>query len=365
MQTNIKATSPYSHGFEKTYGFETVDIKSVKPLSRLAKISSPSPTSCSSYEFNDGLLEFAPPLGRGCFSLSLSEPPSVLQLSPLAKKALSPLKIATLKQLYQELPLLKEIKGLGLGHIQEISEKTTAYLGPHPFKPKATLDAGSLIRIALDEANPKERYLILSKLGLDHYCTISQQELQELAKISEERKQESHNSYLTFLKTSRKDILIHLLQNISSAFIIPFIDQRLALVEKWEIDECLSKHLIVNRAGDLSKILNFIQIILDTTSVYESILYKVSSQLYTSRQRVLEDTSQILSTANSYFYGKLASFNLYTLSAAIRKTHALQWKGYPDGFIEKVLLHSGHFFSRRDENGAIELTLAIPKPMHI
>lgn len=249
---------------------------------------------------------------------------------------------------------------MGLGHIQEISEKTIAYLGAFPFEAKATADTRSLINIILADTNPKERYIVLSKHGLDHYVTVSQQELQELNKIPEERKREIYKNCLTLLKASKKSTVVSLLQNILSAFIIPFIDQRLGVVEKWELDECVSRYLFVNNPSDLAKIIQFIENILDVISIYDVKLYRINLNFYASRHQVQQAAFGIISAAKSYFYSKLASFNLNALATIIRKADALRWEGYPDGFIEKVLILSGHFTFRRDPKGIIELSLALP-----
>lgn len=226
----------YSHGLEKIYQLENIDIKSVKKLE-------PRKERSENYIFhNDSNLDELD-LGEG-FRLwieptVLNEPIQVLQLNKHSEKHLLERGVVTLKSLHQaDLSQFVYGKGLGQGHIDEMVSKLNQYLNGKPLKRQNVIDFRSLILSLFKNIRGKEAFLILEPFNLHHWISLSPLDLVEIKKLTLSQKNEIKEVIKTKL-SDEKYLFIKRFQEIENAFIKPWVNTRLGVASIEEISERL------------------------------------------------------------------------------------------------------------------------------
>ena len=354
------SSDPYSHGLEKIYNFEVVNATTVRPLQKVQLNAQVSLEDSSLLE-EDLVFDFGKPFLTGLPSVFLYAPIEILNLSPFAQKALIHLGVHTVKEAaLLSSKKLEEYKGLHRGHIEEIHEKIGKLLGKNPFQKKNTLDFEALLKVVLQVIHPKERYILLQRHGLEALCTISSSDLNEAELLL--KSATVHKIYTQAIDTCRlqsKHVLLSLLEDITCAFIRPYLEKELGFVLKDELLEYLMLFSTKKDPKMLFSIIDVLQEILSSEFLLRPFLFEVESCVYAQDSKTVAAIEQIVDIALQYFYTHMVHYEFAELSTYIKKELVIRWINFEEGFVEKVLSTLPIFsrFRGQDEKVYIQLSL--------
>lgn len=325
----------YSHGLEKIYAFETINPLSVKSLVIKQQIDSIShlPINATKEQL---LFNFGPSHTEGLPSLRLKEPISSVQLSPFAGKALMQKAIKTVEDACRFLESIQKGEqpaGLGLGHIDELTDKLATFIGTNPFGLKKAIHWQSLIRLSCQDMEPKERYCFLARYGLEKLYVMSPPDLQEIGRMTSEQIERTIDKCYALLAT---DELSSYAGKIVEAFVLPWMRRRDGIALRTEIQQRL---LSLSEDGDF-----FWQIQAFLNDVCPLLqLPQVGRDAYACDLTSACEFHQVEELLKSYFYQPFCRYPLKKLIYYVRRQLALGAIAVTDRFIEKVINHSSHF----------------------
>lgn len=339
----------YSHGLEKIYAFENINPKSVKTVvAKEKKVSEAhlEPTFCPPIQLT---LDLGALYQEALPSFRLQEPISSLGLSAFAAKVLQTKDIHTCDQACHFL-VNGSHKGLGQSHIEEIEAKTTSFLGKNPFLLQKTVDWQSLVRISCQALEATKRYCLLARYGLEEHSSATSVEIQEVSRLSHEQVtkliNQAQEQLQEQLQTQQSSFIESALHSIADAYIKPWLKYRHGFAPATEIYERLFQ--ISHTPKLFWQTLEFLRLFGEPIK-----LIFVQEGIYASDEATLYDYTAVEECAKSYFYTQHTSYPLSTLIRLVTTTLALQGEGLPDGFIEKVLMHSTNFMIDSSHNSRL------------
>lgn len=356
----------YSHGFEKIYALENIDIRSVRKID----LSASSKSLIDSVEKHlevEQIHEIDLQLEFNFNALSsatlepfiLREPIQVLGLSKRIESFLnSQGKRLIIDLLNEDRRSLTEIKGLGLGHLDELQGKLQNYLKKHAAGRIDQIDFSSWVRTLIAEIEPKKAFVALENFALSHLVSLTTAESAEIRKLSNEKRQEWEKESLELFRSPEKIQQVHQdIQKIVGQFILPWMEKRLGLATETELMErFVSLGQVENQA---------VKAIAWLKSVYfnhnlplERFLRKIDARLYASTPTVEKNVLAVVAKARSYFYKSDNHYTLLMLSKLLAREFAKEWCGFAEGFIEQALRLNSHFRVRKDPLGALVVKLS-------
>lgn len=227
----------YSHGLEQIYKLENVDIRSVRKIEpRQESVKKAAIIEQYDEDFD---------LGEG-HRLWLSpsvfeEPIEVLELHRQPEKLLKEQGIVNLKHLYEaDLTQFIYSKGMGQGHIDEISSKLNNYLSGKAIRRQYHIDFSSWLISILAPLTRKESYLLLEEYRVGHSIVLTPMDLMDVKKMGKE-------SRSAVIKEAKEKVLlekhkiIKRFREIESAFIKPWVLGRLGIASRDEVEERLKR----------------------------------------------------------------------------------------------------------------------------
>lgn len=344
----------YSHGLEKIYALETIDPKSVKPLTLDPKIDLPDPAALHPQVSVNSPAQFEFDFGA-CWRnwitpCCLMEPLQVLGLAPQAEKVLINQGIKTLGDLIQADNLnLRQIKGLGQGHIDELQHKTKSYFGFQNSKCTHLVDLGAWLRGIVANLEPKKAFVLLEKYGLSQALQIPAYLNIEIKRLTESGKEKIAADALLFIKQTMKEHILKRWEEITFAFFIPWLNKR----QNIDLFEDLLERFecICIQTGWAQAMEVFLRDIFDVPFAFEAILPKIMDQSFVSEKQDVEYFCTIYSMAEAYFYSPRVSYPLVDLVYYIQRELAKKWIASNPLTIEKALLCNPSFLAYQNQDG--------------
>lgn len=343
----------YSHGLESIYAIETVDLRSVKRLSRSEEKVQPvqkapllTPASQLQFDFGPGFTDWMEPF-------LLEEPIQVLGLSRHAEKSLLDQRKLKLRDLAGG-DLRRTIAGIGQGHLDEITHKLAEYLAGKEMRRAYQIDPGSWLRSLCPSEKRKECYLLLESYSLQELLPLTPGENTEVRRLPPEQRQQWREEGKAFLRSPMiKGSILKTLRLVMAAFVRPWINGRRGLATGDEVIERLEKRFVEAR-----HVKPMLLLLGDVLGLSPLILTSADRGVYTAEEWQAEAFRMIGRCASSYFRGKGQNFFLSHLVSLVEREHARLWQGYPEGFVEKTLRLSSLFRVRKGQTGQLAITLA-------
>jgi hypothetical protein len=238
----------YSHGLEKIYALENVDVRSIRkiaPRASFAKSGRSKKISKSQLVKHSDELEFnfEPPFQKALPSFVYKEPIQVLGLSKRIEQLLLSQEKFLLSDLLDDHQALLAIKGLGQGHCDEISDKLQNYLDEHlndenPQK----IDYASWMKTLVGDLSPKKCAVLLEAYNLPPLLTLSPADNAELRKLTSETRLKYTDEVLLEIRTPKKTQQVTTdFQMIVDIYIKPWMCRRAGLASLDELQEYLIK----------------------------------------------------------------------------------------------------------------------------
>ncbi|MFN4174951.1 MAG: hypothetical protein ACK4HV_07615, partial [Parachlamydiaceae bacterium] len=140
-------------------------------------------------------------------------------------------------------------KGMGQGHIDEISLKLNHYLSGKALKRQYHIDFGSWLISILAPLSRKESYLLLEASRVSHSLILTPMDLMEVKKMNSGQKAEMIFDAKSKILQQKLEI-VRRFREIEFAFLKPWVYGRLGIASREEIEERL---LRVASEPDLTK----------------------------------------------------------------------------------------------------------------
>lgn len=351
----------YSHGLESIYALENVDLKTVRRLGGdEKKPEAPKQFQVIIEEFEEPQLQLD--LGdewKGKIeSFVPQEPIQVLGLAKPAEKCLLEQGKTRLKDLIQaDLRSFIFFKGMGQGHLEEIKQKLAHYLQGRSINRSSTVDFHAWIRSLIATYDRKKMFVLFESYGLSEMIALNAAEAMEVRRLTVEKRQDWVKEAIAFLSSEeiatsvKRDI-----QSIVNILVKPWIRERGGLATLCELEERL---LQISPGQNISRL-----VMAMFGDLYFSKQFPLGSYLsfvdgnYAVDQDVASCYWEIINRTMSYFYHPEVKYALLELVAYLEKEMALNWHGYRDGTVAKVLRMSPKFRVRKGSSHQLMIWLA-------
>ncbi len=283
----------------------------------------------------------------------LYEPIQVLQLPKLAQDAL----LGAGKRLVGEVYALAyeegELEELLLPeHVALTQARVRRYfLGfEDPYR-TTKVDLLSLLRCAVGDLDRVDLYLFLKPYSLDGLLPLSPAEQSLLRHLSGSDKAERRERIADALhEMGRQERLWHLLRQVVVEFIEPWMAHRQKLASTRALNDRLCA--IVT---DRSVVKPLCKLLADTYApskpIWSLLLREVAEDVFCSDEETAVQYNLAVARAKTYFYHPSIQYPLAHLVSLVAREIAMRWKGFPDGFIERVIKHEPAFRCRKALQG--------------
>jgi hypothetical protein len=346
----------YSHGLEAIYALENVDIKTVRRLSEdqtpqpilgdvpKSPLLIPETPRQLEFDFGEEYRSWIEPF-------VLNEPIQVLGLPKLAEKCLVEHGKILLRHLHGvDLRAFVFFKGMGQSHLDELQQKLLDYLSAHPAERCDEVDYASWLRTITAALNRKKICVYLESFELFDLLTLSPVESIEVKRLSLEQRLQWREGIVTELREPAQELLVKQgIQRIVNVFIRPWVRRRQGFTTQQEIQERLQ------HTARQPSIVPFLLDFLSATYYEERYplndLFLIEDGLFFVDRASLDSYQAVVNQAMTYFYKKGIFYGLKELTAYLIREFAIGWKGFPPGFIEKVLKYCPYFSVRKGDNG--------------
>lgn len=334
----------YTHGLERIYSLETVDISSVRTIGQAkpqvleVKKNPKKVPHQLCFDFGPGFRSWMTPI-------VWHEPISVLGLSHHTEKALQDAGKCTLADVrdfdFQQL-------SLGRGHVDEIISKLESYLDGVDTDKTTIFDVGSCLRALLSHCECRASYAFLQNYSLQDLCLLSASAVTELKRAPLEKIFRLKENALTALQsTSSKQLAHELLTEVLNAFVVPWMRRRGGVATESEMVEHLEK------ASYPSKSLKpFLSLIKDVYGRLDLFLESISG-VFCSDHWIAEETYRVIQCVYSYFYRKDVWYELKHLTQLVQNELAKQWICVGSEFVKRILSACSLFRVRITSAGRI------------
>lgn len=354
----------YSHGFEKIYALENVDIRSVRKITSFAAPTKLSSRKISKTDSQSSLPQlefpFEFPFNRKMDQFVFQEPLQVIGFSKRVESWL----LAQDKKVIGDLlendrQSIIPLKGIGQGHLDEIHEKLKNYL-----EVQADEDAGSKFNIVswlktlIGDLEAKKCTVLLQAFNLPSPLPLTPAENAEVRKLSNEIRtlwiEESLSLCRTPLKMEQieKDV-----QQIVEIYIKPWISKHLGIARLQEVEEYLLKLSAFYPHFDQA--LSFVsKVFFDGQFPFAPYLNLAEESLYCDSHENMQAFTEVIEVAQTYFYQDHLHYPLDSLVGWMSNEFAKKWQGFADNFIERALRLSSSFRVRKDFSGQLIVKLS-------
>ncbi|MBS4168422.1 DNA-directed RNA polymerase subunit alpha C-terminal domain-containing protein [Parachlamydia sp. AcF125] len=354
----------YTHGLEKTYALETVNINSIR---KLTPTTSPSLSSSISeevseftvlekkqleFDFGQGFREWMAPL-------FLEEPIHLLGLSSPAEKCLEKNGKYTLQDLLKaDTPDLVFLKGMGQGHIDEIQQALKKYLKNRSLEKDYSLGWGSWIKSLVGSYDRKKSYIFLEKFDLSSLLSLSPLESMEIRKLSAQKKEEWSLDVKQFCTSPLKCAQVQKrMQEVVDTFIKPWMLNRSGIATLQELKERLQK--VSSSSKIAPRALEFFnQLFYSNHFCLASFLPEVEKDLFCVDRPTAAVYEDLTKKASTYFYSLKVSYNLDHFIDLLEKEAMKEWNCYARADMQKMLRLSPLFSVRKGASHQLEIRLS-------
>lgn len=353
----------YSHGLEQIYSLETIDIRTLKTIGTHAEevVEDEEPSNEERVVIESSQLDFD--LGgeyrSHIESFTLNEPIHVLNLSPPALKCLRQQGKCVIRDLiFENWNALAVTRGMGQGHIEEIKQKLQAYTKKKSLSCCQSVDFEAWLRCILPEENHAKHHVLLSNYNLSGMISLNPAENVEVRMLPSDKKQAwMMESLEEFTSQDRKEFCLASMVTICDTFIKPWLRGRHGFGKGYElIDRLESVSVNSERMHDVMRFLQ--DTFYESVFPLRTLLPVVGERLFFVDLDVLDTFVLVEKMALTYFYNKEVEYSITELVTWMSKEFALKWKGFAEGFIEKVLRASEKFRTRKGDSDTLIVALA-------
>lgn len=353
-------SSSYSHGLEKIYALENVDIRSVR---KIATSPAQEPKKSCNLPLNPIVPSDQLPLEPG-FRKTLEpflfrEPIQVLSLSKKLEQSLFDQKKYHLEDLLeQDRKTFASIEKIGQGHLDEIHYALRRYLEEHlSFAPGQAIDFNSWVRTLIADEDPKKTAVLMAHFGLPSAIHLAPSENAEVRKLNPEKRISWVQEITKKLQTTEKIQQAHRdIQTIAHVFTQKWIYDRAGLASKNELQEHL-KHLSGSDSS-IYELIDFMSaIFFENQSLFDVCFPCVDEEIYAADLQIQTTYQIIIKIAMTYFYKSTSSYSLGELKQWIERESARQWLTIPESFVERAIHLCPNFLIRRDFSGMLTVRL--------
>ena len=333
----LPAKGHYSHGLEDVYALESVDPKTIRPLSLheegktyFVPVEETSELEPDSFDFGDRFNGWMEPF-------TLIEPLSVLGLTPQLKMILANRGVKTLR----EAQIAIEDGYLGQGHVHELEEKLAAYLKGKQLKRSRVVDFAALLRASLSQVDPMAMHLLFEKYDLEVLAPKGGEYRGALLGLRDHEKEKIIQRTVDQLQGHSGELKRHL-HKVSNVFVVPWVERRSGMATHLEIQERWLR--IAFQKEYATRIFDLISdVFFDRKTWQYTQLHLGEENVFCSDIGVLNAYQLVHKYVKGYFYNPDLVYPLETLVGMIEREAAIKWESFPEGFIEKVLQSSGRF----------------------
>lgn len=345
----------YSHGLEKIYTLETIDVATVKVLKKSSKSATASPSPASTPLFCQGEFDFGPPWRQWIPPCFLEEPLQVLELSKQATTALIAHGLSSIGSLLAETPeTLMTIRSLGQGHIDEVIDKLKHHINGRSTLHTTTIEWGAWLRSLLASVPPRAAKVLLDSYQLEDVLTISRSMHAEVRRLSREER-ERQLLIANEALDSQRDMILERLGTIVMALVIPWMRKRGNIATSYELSERLEQlsadlHLMEGCWRLLSHVLK------SEETAWQWHLCRVAPGVYTIDGATAAEYREVVAVATSYFYRPGLSYPLDDIVVWVARELGRQWRGPPLSQIAKILRYAPEWRVRRGASGGLMMS---------
>jgi len=352
----------YSHGMEKIYALEKVDLTTVRRLSVSPKEKKPEEATPKRLdplwdEPEQLELDLGPPFRGWMESFALDEPVQVLELSSPAEKCLLNIEKRFLRDLaHGQLEALAKNPGMGQGHIDEVGEKLVRYLGGQDVRRCRILDFTQWLRSLTAGCELKGVRLVADQFGLGGLYPLSMRESVELRRLTEDKNARKEvdlalTQEVTRLRFDRKR------REILEVFVKPWIRRRQGIATAAEVEERVLR--ISTDPKQTQAVLQWLaELYGKGECLFTEGLIRVEPDLFAADRWAADLAQELIQQIQSYFYAEHCCYSLPELVQFIERERAPSWTSVPTPFVEKVIRTSSRFHVSKGERGALMVTTA-------
>lgn len=347
----------YSHGLERIYALENIDIKTVKPINGAEEIID----KAAAYPLADAdqlEFDFGIAFRNWLQPLVLQEPIQVLHLNQAAEKILLQYQKRSICDLLNTCSAdFIFFKGLGQGHIDEIQKKLKLYLERKPPQRSRLIDFEALLLILLDGFERKKASPLLEKYGLDMKLSLSHFEKAEICRWNAEERKEAEKEFISALTTiEKRHLLERLLKEAIFALVLPWIRNRGGIATEVELNERLVR-VSIHPQMTPSVLQFFSSVYFSGHFILSDFLHEVEMGVFCIDDQGAKDFRNIVEKAMTYFYHDGVRYMLDEMMSYLEREFATTWQSFPDRFIERVLTTSSLFRTFKDAKGVLNIRL--------
>lgn len=358
---NTYKTAYSHHGLEETYALKTVDITKVK---KIEPVSALTIETCLE-EVNEDLslwdgqyeLELGDEHRRWMPPLFLKEPIQMLELSQRAEIVCIDQGILRIIDLIGvDFNEMITLKGVGQGHIDEIQQKLTKYINGRSLERTYYLEFASFIRSLTVGLDRKQAHFYLKTFELDQLLPLSPTERMEIinVKVSETAVLEAKQY---FICAGTKTIAEEILQQMTCAFLTPWVRQRGGVATLREVEERVER--IAHEPALVEKVIHFLkETYFNHKHPFTLALNEVEKNIYCPDIYTANAFVSICEKAKSYFYNSSVSYQLKELMALLSREFGQHWEGYPEQLAVASLKRGSQFRVRKGVSGELEVRMA-------
>lgn len=349
----------YSHGLENIYAIETIDLKTVKPLSSPIQ----QPTKKAEFSIQKKYLiekplqlefNFGGKFRTQIDSFLLSEPIYHLDLSMNCLKALQEQGSFYIRDL-----IGVDFNALKLNHasIEEIKKKLELKIGDKQLTDCKYIDFNSWVKSLIPEDNRIKFYLLLEKYKLEYLISLTALMNIELKRL----KQEEMHQYIKdaieqLFSLDRVELVKSYKKLIVEIFLIPWLRERHGIAEEYEIYDFIEQ--LSENISEARLCIDFLSNLYSNgVFLFQDALTYNGKHLYFSDNFIKNAFQMVENRALTYFTHEKDLYELGELSYWIKKEFAVKWVGFCEGFVEKVLKKSSLFYVYKNNQQKILIAL--------
>ncbi len=337
-----EAAGSYSHGLEKIYALETVDPRTIRVMGnpstseeQKTKVNHQPGEFSFELDFGTGFRDWITP----CF---LQEPIQVLGLSSQAEKNLLQQGWKTFKDLLSvDRTSLVHLKGFGQGHIDELNQKISAYIGSRSRHYSRTIQWDAWLRSLLSHLPIKEAKIVAESFSFDHAVAVPPHLSAEIRRMKPAERSAIYQRALKAMQEGPAQQEARVRWNeILNAFIYPWAGLRDGIVS----DEEIFERVLCCSEGSIEGV-KFLKTLLGENDFFGDRLVEVESGLYALYPQHYQS---ILEAASSYYYKATVYYSVEELTSLVYRQLVKNWTDCSMEEIRKVLLNSGNFRTFRE-----------------
>ncbi len=358
-ESNLRSLFPehssevYSHGLEKTYAIQHIDLRTIRPLQMqpTEKSSKPKPIEVSIQEAKiERSLPFGEYFEEAIHPFWQEEPIEVLGFSSHLETRLKEKGDLRLRDIASISPQeLLYVKGIGQGHVEELFSKLNRYLENKPKDETGYLDLIAWIRSLIGDL---PRKMAIELLEAHHLANDIM-----LVESSTFEKREKIKAFHLLPQAiqlcrepSRRARWSRQMQQITHAFLAPWIQRRGGIASQEELIERLENVSLQNTYVRPCLHL-FDQIFSPHLSVLATHLIHLGDSIYTADEQGRNSYFRLLKQLKSYFYKPNITYCFSHLVQLMQRESALKWEELDVKLLKKICRLNPGFYLEKDSCG--------------